>query len=51
MLSFVGAFDNVSMVIRQVIVQLATPNQMRGRVSAVNEPSGDDREDEEIGSK
>ncbi len=36
MLSFVGAFDNVSMVIRQVIVQLATPNQMRGRVSAVN---------------
>ena len=36
MLAFVGAFDNVSMVIRQVIVQLATPNEMRGRVSAVN---------------
>ena len=36
MLAFVGAFDNVSMVIRQVVVQLATPNEMRGRVSAVN---------------
>ena len=36
MLALVGAFDNVSMVIRQVIVQMATPNSMRGRVSAVN---------------
>lgn len=36
MLAFVGAFDNVSMVIRQVVVQLVTPNEMRGRVSAVN---------------
>ena len=36
MLAFVGAFDNVSMVIRQVVIQLATPNEMRGRVSAVN---------------
>ena len=35
-LALVGAFDNVSMVIRQVIVQMATPNSMRGRVSSVN---------------
>jgi MFS family permease len=31
-----GAFDNVSVVIRQTILQLSTPNEMRGRVSAVN---------------
>jgi MFS family permease len=31
-----GAFDVVSMVIRQTLVQIATPNEMRGRVSAVN---------------
>jgi MFS family permease len=31
-----GAFDNVSMVIRHGIVQLGTPNEMRGRVSAVS---------------
>ena len=31
-----GAFDNVSVVIRQTILQLCTPNEMRGRVSAVN---------------
>lgn len=31
-----GAFDNVSVVIRHSILQLATPDQMRGRVSAVN---------------
>ena len=36
MLALVGALDNVSMVIRQVIVQMATPNAMRGRVSSVN---------------
>lgn len=36
MLALIGAFDNVSMVIRQVIVQMATPNEMRGRVSAVS---------------
>ena len=35
-LSFTGAFDNVSMVVRHVILQLSTPNEMRGRVSAVN---------------
>ncbi len=31
-----GVFDNVSVVIRHAVVQLSTPNEMRGRVSAVN---------------
>lgn len=31
-----GAFDSVSMVIRGTLVQLLTPDSMRGRVSAVN---------------
>jgi MFS family permease len=31
-----GGFDMVSMVIRQTLVQVSTPNAMRGRVSAVN---------------
>ena len=31
-----GAFDNVSVVIRATIVQLYTPDELRGRVSAVN---------------
>ena len=31
-----GAFDNVSVVIRHTVLQLATPDNMRGRVSAVN---------------
>jgi MFS family permease len=31
-----GAFDTVSVVIRSSLVQLATPDAMRGRVSAVN---------------
>ncbi len=35
-LALTGAFDNVSMVVRHVVVQMSTPNQMRGRVSAVN---------------
>lgn len=35
-LAALGACDVVSMVVRQTLVQLATPNQMRGRVSAVN---------------
>lgn len=36
MLLLTGAFDNVSMVIRGTLIQLLTPNSMRGRVSAVN---------------
>ena len=35
-LALTGAFDNVSMVIRQMITQMSTPNEMRGRVSAVS---------------
>lgn len=35
MLALTGAFDNVSMVIRQTLEQLLTPDEMRGRVSAV----------------
>ena len=31
-----GAADMVSVVVRQTLVQLETPNEMRGRVSAVN---------------
>lgn len=37
MLFLTGAFDNVSVVIRQTIVQTMTPDHMRGRVSAVNQ--------------
>ncbi|WP_298830284.1 MFS transporter [uncultured Piscinibacter sp.] len=36
MLAFSGAADMVSVVIRQSLVQLETPEAMRGRVSAVN---------------
>jgi MFS family permease len=35
-LAAVGGFDMVSMVIRQTLIQIATPDAMRGRVSAVN---------------
>jgi MFS family permease len=35
-LVLLGAFDMVSMVIRHALVQLDTPDAMRGRVSAVN---------------
>lgn len=31
-----GVFDSVSVVIRHTILQLSTPDEMRGRVSAVN---------------
>jgi MFS family permease len=36
LLFFVGAFDSVSVIIRGSIVQLITPDEMRGRVSSVN---------------
>jgi MFS family permease len=32
----VGAFDNISVVVRHTLVQMLTPDEMRGRVSAVN---------------
>lgn len=35
-LAISGAADNVSVVIRQTLVQLDTPDEIRGRVSAVN---------------
>lgn len=35
-LAVTGAADNISVVIRQSLVQLGTPDDMRGRVSAVN---------------
>jgi MFS family permease len=31
-----GAFDSISVIIRSTIMQLLTPDEMRGRVSAVN---------------
>jgi hypothetical protein len=36
-LFFTGAFDNVSVVVRQSLVQLLTPDVLRGRVTAVNQ--------------
>lgn len=35
-LFLVGASDMVSVIVRSTVVQLATPDEMRGRVSAVN---------------
>ena len=35
-LLILGAADMVSVIIRQTLVQIATPDDMRGRVSAVN---------------
>jgi MFS family permease len=35
-LTLMGAADAISVVIRQTFVQLETPDEMRGRVSAVN---------------
>ncbi len=32
----IGALDNISVVVRQTLVQLLTPDNMRGRVTAVN---------------
>jgi MFS family permease len=36
MLFLIGAFDSVSVIIRGSIVQLVTPDEMRGRVTSVN---------------
>jgi MFS family permease len=36
MLFLTGAFDNISVVVRHTLVALLTPDEMRGRVSAVN---------------
>jgi MFS family permease len=37
MLFLTGACDNISVVVRHTLVQLLTPDSMRGRVSAVNQ--------------
>jgi len=36
MLFLTGVFDSVSVVIRHTLIQLLTPDEMRGRISAVN---------------
>ncbi|MBI2806744.1 MAG: MFS transporter [Planctomycetes bacterium] len=36
MLFLIGAFDNISVVIRGTLMQMLTPDSMRGRVAAVN---------------
>lgn len=36
LLAISGGADTISVVVRQTLVQLETPNQMRGRVAAVN---------------
>ncbi|MBM3997738.1 MAG: MFS transporter [Planctomycetes bacterium] len=36
MLFLIGAFDNISVVIRGTLMQMLTPDDMRGRVAAVN---------------
>lgn len=37
MLVLIGASDNISVIIRQTLIQSLTPDEMRGRVSAVNQ--------------
>ena len=36
MLAITGALDNISVVIRGTLIQMLTPDEMRGRVAAVN---------------
>jgi MFS family permease len=36
MMFLIGALDNISVVVRHTLVQMLTPDPMRGRVSAVN---------------
>ncbi len=36
MLGLTGAFDNISVVVRSTLMQVLTPDRLRGRVSAVN---------------
>ncbi len=36
LLMLIGALDNISVVVRGTLVQVLTPDEMRGRVSAVN---------------
>jgi MFS family permease len=34
-LAFTGVFDNISVVVRSTVMQMITPDQMRGRVSSI----------------
>lgn len=36
MMFLIGAMDNISVVVRHTLVQMLTPDHMRGRVSAIN---------------
>ena len=36
MMFLIGAFDNISVIVRHTLVQMLTPDHMRGRVSAVH---------------
>ena len=36
MLLLIGASDTISVIVRSTMIQLSTPDEMRGRVSAVN---------------
>jgi len=36
LLAFAGAFDNVSMVVRAMLIQFKTPQELLGRVAAIN---------------
>lgn len=36
-LLFTGVFDNISVVVRQTLIQLLTPDHLRGRVASVNQ--------------
>jgi hypothetical protein len=36
MLFILGVCDNISVVVRSTLIQTATPDEMRGRVSALN---------------
>jgi MFS family permease len=36
MLALSGAFDNISVIIRNTLVQIRTPDDLRGRVAAIN---------------
>jgi hypothetical protein len=36
MLFLIGASDTISVIVRSTMIQLSTPDEMRGRVSAVN---------------
>jgi MFS family permease len=36
LLALAGAVDNISVIVRQTLVQILTPDEKRGRVSAVN---------------